>query len=138
VDQPHIINGGFVEASELPTKLSSGYGLIWDESDDDAYLKQYTQWNWPYKFSLYMVSGLPVIAWQGSAIAEVIRKKEVGIVIADLSELSAAIDNITKNQYDQMAKNATILGQQLATGSTTKKIIQDLEAFLGGQSSISL
>ncbi|MFT9471220.1 MAG: glycosyl transferase, partial [Leuconostoc pseudomesenteroides] len=85
-----------------------------------------------------MVSGLPVIAWQGSAIAEVIRKKEVGIVIADLSELSAAIDNITKNQYDQMAKNATILGQQLATGSTTKKIIQDLEAFLGGQSSISL
>jgi glycosyltransferase involved in cell wall biosynthesis len=138
VDQPHITNGGFVEASELPTKLSSGYGLIWDESDDDAYLKQYTQWNWPYKFSLYMVSGLPVIAWQGSAIAEVIRKKEVGIVIADLSELSAAIDNITKNQYDQMAKNATILGQQLATGSTTKKIIQDLEAFLGGQSSISL
>ena len=31
VDQPHITNGGFVEASELPTKLSSGYGLIWDE-----------------------------------------------------------------------------------------------------------
>lgn len=135
VDQSHITNGGFVEATQLPYKLSAGYGLIWDESDDDLYLKQYTQWNWPYKFSLYMVSGLPVIAWEGSAIAEVIREKEVGILISDLSDLTVAINNITKDQYKQMAINAANIGEHLATGGTTKEIMNDLMRLLDSQSS---
>lgn len=137
-DQPHIKNGGFVEATQLPTKLSAGYGLIWDESDDNPYLKQYTQWNWPYKFSLYMVSGLPVIAWQGSAIAEVILEKEVGIVISDLSEINAVLNNIPKNQYQKMASNAVSFGKQLASGATTKQVIQDLTEFFNNQSLMSL
>lgn len=136
IDQTHIKNGGYVAATQLPAILSAGYGLIWDESDSDHYLKQYTKWNWPYKFSLYMVSGLPVIAWQGSAIAEIIQEKEVGIVISDLSDLSSTLNNITEAQYQRMAKNAAMVGKQLATGATTKKVIHDLVTFLDDQSNL--
>ncbi|MBZ6003204.1 glycosyl transferase [Leuconostoc gelidum subsp. aenigmaticum] len=137
-DQPHIKNGGFVEATDLPAKLSSGYGLIWDEADNDPYLQQYTQWNWPYKFSLYMVSGLPVVAWRESAIADIIMQKNVGVVISKLSELRDMLDSISEERYQQMANNAANFGKQLAMGATTKQTLSDLKILLDNKQLINL
>ncbi|MBZ5954230.1 glycosyl transferase [Leuconostoc gasicomitatum] len=138
LNQPHIKNGGFVEAMDLPAKLSSGYGLIWDESDKDPYLQQYTQWNWPYKFSLYMVSGLPVVAWRESAIADIIRQNNVGVVISNLSDLHDMLDSITEKRYQQMANNAANFGKQLAMGATTKQVLSDLKKLLDNKQLINL
>ena len=138
LNQPHIKNGGFVEAMDLPAKLSSGYGLIWDESDKDPYLQQYTQWNWPYKFSLYMVSGLPVVAWRESAIADIIRQNNVGVVISNLSDLHDMLDSITEKRYQQMANNAVNFGKQLAMGATTKQVLSDLKKILDNKQLINL
>jgi len=138
LNQPHIKNGGFVEAMDLPAKLSSGYGLIWDESDNDPHFQQYTQWNWPYKFSLYMVSGLPVVAWRESAIADIIRQNNVGVVISNLSDLHGVLDSISEERYQQMANNAANFGKQLAMGATTKQVLSDLKKLLDNKQLINL
>ncbi|MEX0380294.1 glycosyl transferase [Leuconostoc sp. MS02] len=123
-----IHDGGFVPAEKLAHLLNNGYGLIWDEDTDNKYYQRYTKWNWPYKFSLYMASGLPVIAWEKSAIAEVIKLGNLGLIVNSLSDIADLIADITSEEFDIMAQNAAIFGNKLAQGESTKTALKSLES----------
>lgn len=127
INNNNIHDGGFMPAEELAKQLNNGYGLIWDEDVDNEYRQRYTKWNWPYKFSLYMASGLPVIAWQGSAIAEVIKLGNLGLVVNSLSDVSDAIADVTVEDFNIMAQNAAMFGNKLANGESTKAALKALE-----------
>lgn len=122
-----IVNGGFLPNKELVNHLNEGFGLIWDEDRQNPYRKRYTQWNWPYKFSLYMAAGLPVIAWSESAIGKVIVDANIGIVVDDLSQIQHKLNQITENQFREMAKNASNIGNKLSKGESTKSALITLE-----------
>ncbi|ADG41120.1 hypothetical protein LKI_07905 [Leuconostoc kimchii IMSNU 11154] len=130
IENPKIFNGGFLPAEELAKQLNEGFGLIWDEDKKNSYRQAYTKWNWPYKFSLYMAAGLPVIAWSDSAIAELIKAAHVGIVVDNLSQVSYEIKKISTAEFDEMASNAAQIGSQLAQGKSTKAALNKLEEVL--------
>ncbi|MGR8808852.1 glycosyl transferase [Leuconostoc citreum] len=130
LSNPMITDGGFMPAEELSNKLDNGFGLIWDEDKNNPYRKSYTKWNWPYKFSLYMTSGLPVLAWSGSAIANVIKEYELGILVDSLDQITHKVSCISETDYEFMAQNASHFGEKLSRGSSTKYALRQVEKFL--------
>ena len=76
---------GSFDADILPERICGDLGLIWDgkidaKSDYSAH-KEYTRYNTPHKFSCYITAGIPVIAWREAAIAEIVKKYQVGYLI---------------------------------------------------------
>lgn len=130
ITNDNLHDGGFIPAEDLAQKLDKGFGLIWDEDADNVYRQNYTKWNWPYKFSLYMASGLPVIAWKHSAIAEIIESYQLGVIVESLSEISNVISGITPEEFHIMAEHAATFGNKLIHGESTKKAVKKLELML--------
>lgn len=138
ITNANIMNGGFMLAEDLASNLNEGFGLIWDEDKNNSYRQIYTQWNWPYKFSLYMASGLPVIAWSGSAIANLIKIAHVGIVVDNLSQVNDELGKITEQEFNAMAVNASTIGSKLADGDSTKSALTRLENLVFSHKNIVL
>lgn len=117
---------GNFNADILPGRLHGDLGLIWDgflDSTDVSAYKNYTRYNAPHKFSCYMAAGLPVIAWQEAAIAEVIRKYKVGYLIDNLYE----INDLDLSLYTEYQRNAQDLGQKVRSGYFTKRVFEQIE-----------
>ena len=93
-----------------------------DSTDVNAY-KNYTRYNAPHKFSCYMAAGLPVIAWREAAIAEVIRKYQVGYLIDNLYE----INDLDLSLYEEYRENARKLGEKVRSGYFTKQVFEQIE-----------
>ncbi len=58
---------GSFPSDEIPGKLTSGFGLVWDGASINGCVGQsgqYLRYNNPHKLSLYLSSGLPVIIWK--------------------------------------------------------------------------
>ena len=117
---------GNFNADLLPYRLCGDLGLIWDgaldSTDVNAY-KNYTRYNAPHKFSCYMAAGLPVIAWREAAIAEVIRKYQVGYLIDNLYE----INDLDLSLYEEYRENARKLGEKVRSGYFTKQVFEQIE-----------
>ena len=117
---------GNFHADILSGHLCGDLGLIWDgaldSADIDTY-KNYTRYNVPHKFSCYMAAGLPVIAWREAAIAEVIRKYQVGYLIDNLYE----INNLDLALYETYQENAQSLGQKVRSGYFTRQVFAQIE-----------
>lgn len=138
INNSNIVNRGFMPAEDLASNLNEGFGLIWDEDKNNFYRQLYTKWNWPYKFSLYMVSGLPVIAWSGSAIADFIKLSHVGIVVDNLDQITDELGKITEQEFNDMAYNAATIGNKLAEGDSTKSALTMLEKFMFSDENIDI
>ena len=110
----------------LPGQLKGDFGLIWDgaiSSENINSFKDYTRYNTPHKFSCYMAAGLPVIAWREAAIAEVIRKYQVGYLIDSLYE----INDLDFSLYEEYRKNAQKLGEKVRSGYFTRQVFEQIE-----------
>ncbi len=96
--------------------LKGSWGLVWDGDDlssCNGYLGEYLKLNAPHKFSLYIAVGLPVIVWSGSAMADVVRNKKIGIVVDSLYELRNKIETVSGKEYTDFVENVFILSRRL-------------------------
>ena len=112
---------------EIPSKLKGKYGLVWDGDSINTcsgFLGEYTKINNPHKFSLYIAAGIPVIAWKESAIAEYIKKYDLGIVLDSLSNLKVLLDEITEEEYLIKCENIKKIRNRVINGKNLKEIIQ--------------
>lgn len=109
--------------------LKGSWGLVWDGeglSSCNGYLGEYLKLIAPHKFSLYIAIGLPVIVWSGSAMADVVRNKKIGIVINSLYDLKAKIENVSQDEYLSIKKNVYGLGLQVRADMMLKLVISDI------------
>ncbi|NVO87746.1 galactofuranosyltransferase [Lactobacillus rhamnosus] len=101
---------GSYRQEELALALNDGYGLIWDENKDHQY-DPYARINMTHKLSLYLSLGLPVVAFNQTAIGRYVSENGLGIAIDSLDNLANIIDGITEDDYNRMAdKVASISG----------------------------
>lgn len=115
---------------EIPSILSGKYGLVWDGESLDSCegdFGKYLKYNNPHKVSLYLVSGLPVIIWSQAALADLIKKENLGIVIDNLYELEEKIMSISEDEYESMLNNVYKFRKKLINGEFLKKAIQEIE-----------
>lgn len=102
-----------------------GCGLLWDSDFEDKTYQTYTRFNVPHKASLYLRAGLPLIAWNQSAIGHLILQYNLGFVIDSLSELER-ISSISEKQYANWQKNIIPLAKQLENGYFTQQTLKKL------------
>ena len=117
---------GKLHPEELPNKLTGNLGLVWDgcfdESDEDVTFKNYTKFNNPHKLSCYMAAGLPVIVWEKAAIADFVKKNNIGYTISNIYD----INNLDLSDYEIKLKNALELKDKVRNGHFTKLVIEEI------------
>lgn len=120
---------GSFSPEELPSKLDSAYGLVWDGSEITSCTGnygEYLKYNNPHKLSLYMAAGIPVVTWKQAAIADFVEKYQVGIAVDSLVDLSKALDQISEEQYVAMKTNAEAIGEKLREGFYFRRALQEI------------
>ncbi|MEJ7682690.1 MAG: hypothetical protein WKG06_33500 [Segetibacter sp.] len=97
---------GEFSPDEVVYHLEGSFGLVWDGADANDIRSNrfgdYMRYNNPFKFSLYLAAGLPVIAPASAAIAKTIEKYNLGFLINSLADLNNIV--ISDSEYDTMKK----------------------------------
>ena len=115
----HIHYGGSFPPDEIPSKLTSGFGLVWDGTSIDGChgdAGQYLRYNNPHKLSLYLSSGLPVVIWSGAAEADYVQKNQVGIIVNSLRDLTGRMNQMTQDDYRLWSQNTADVSKKLMSG----------------------
>lgn len=118
----NVIYKGAINASELPAQIEGSFGLVWD-GDSTEYCDAYLRYNNPHKFSLYLLTGMPVIVWKESALAKLVQEKNIGILINTLDDVHAIIINLSPEAYSIMQSNAAAIGKDIREEKFIQKVI---------------
>lgn len=124
----NISYGGSLPSDVIPEKLTAGFGLVWDGTSIDSCKGnsgEYLKYNNPHKLSLYLSSGLPVVIWAEAAEAEFVKRNKLGISVNSLFELYNALENITEDDYNQIARNVAAIAEKLKKGYYAGKSLQE-------------
>lgn len=79
--------------------FSDGWGLIWDNEDDnsDNFYHTYQEYNWPAKLSVYLRSGIPVIVSKKAQTYSYIKDNHLGIGIDDIKDIPICLNKLSEN-----------------------------------------
>lgn len=118
-DLPNIQYGGNKSPEEITGCLSEGFGLVWDGESVDSckgLAGEYLKYNNPHKLSLFIVSGMPLIVWRNSALAEFVEKYHIGIAVDSLENLPDVLSKVDTEEYAAMQAAEEILRQDMIRG----------------------
>lgn len=112
--------------------LSGSFGLVWDGADTSDInanrFGNYMKYNNPFKFSLYLAAGLPVIAPSTAAIAATIKAYNIGLLIDSLSDLDTF--TISNEEYQQMKQNVLEVQKNIVAGNYLTKAVLKVEELI--------
>lgn len=116
---PSITYRGKADPDTLPGVLTGSFGLVWDGPSQDGCkgaFGEYLRVNNPHKTSLYLAAGIPVIIWDEAALAPFIREHGVGLCVARLQDIPAAIADLSDMEYEEMRCRVAELGAKISSG----------------------
>lgn len=120
-------NGSF-SPDDIPFTMNGSFGLVWDgESEDtcNGTYGEYLRINNPHKASLYLASGMPVMIWKEAALAKFIEENKVGVTIERLSDISGVLDNMTKDEYNNIKNNVKQIQDKLIRGVFMRNALKE-------------
>lgn len=118
---------GSFPSDEIPNRLTAGFGLVWDGDSIDTCsgnYGEYLRYNNPYKLSLYLSSGIPVVIWSKAAEADFVKRHGVGICVDSLYDLKIAFNSMKEEEYTQMAENVKKIRKKLIKGEYAQEAIR--------------
>lgn len=124
---------GSFPPKEIPFKLTSGFGLVWDGDDISTCsgnTGNYLRYNNPHKLSLYLSSGLPVVIWKGAAEARMVHEYGLGLCVDSLQELQDVFEEFTEKDYQKLVHNVIEFAGKLRTGWYAKQALLKAEEIL--------
>ena len=127
---------GCYPPDELYKHLDSMFGLVWDGKSTDTctgITGEYLKYIAPHKISMYLSCGIPVIVWSKSAMADFVKKEQVGLVIDSINELEDIIKNISTDDYEAMCKKVSIIQKNIITGYYLSKALKEAFSCLGNK-----
>ena len=126
-ESENVIYRGMAKPDDLPGLLKGSFGLVWDGSSAvtcEGVYGEYLKLNNPHKTSLYLASGLPVIVWDQSAIADFVRAHDCGIIVSSLDTLYSSLKSLSAEDYARIRRGAEAVGAQLRAGEFTKAAVK--------------
>jgi hypothetical protein len=124
---------GSVASSELPSRLTKGFGLVWDGtsiSTCDGNMGNYLKYNNPHKLSLYLASGIPVIIWKEAAEAEFVRKYHLGICVDSLQELNKVFEQMNEDEYNMYVNSVRKVQKPIRKGFYMNRALERAEQII--------
>lgn len=112
--------------------IEGNWGLVWDGESIDTCkgcLGEYLKYNAPFKMSLYLAAGRPVIVWSQSAMAEYVRKYNIGICVDSLHDVPKVINALSDNELELMANSVNQISLQVKSGEKLKTAVQKICEF---------
>ncbi len=109
--------------------IEGGWGLVWDGDSVDTcegVYGDYLRYNSSHKISLYLACGLPLIVWEKSSLADIVRKQHLGLVVPNLQSVYEQIRMTTDEDYALLVANAEAVGEKLRSGTCLKTVLSDL------------
>lgn len=96
-------------------KSYSGFGLVWDGEIVPGWSKEsrYTRYNMPYKSIQYLSCGVPLVAWEGSSLGQLIKRKNIGITIVNLNELFSKLQLLSEEEIRKIQSNVINMQEEL-------------------------
>ena len=113
---------GKVKPDELPGLLKGSFGLVWDGPSAktcEGVFGEYLKYNNPHKASLYLASGIPIIVWKNSALADFVKEHRCGIVVESLYDLKREINQLSRETYEEIIKKVKTIQTRLISGKFT-------------------
>ena len=118
---------GSFDSTDLDDFKASGFGLVWDGNDYktcNGGFGNYLKFNNPHKISLYLASGIPVIVWSESALADFVEQNKIGFTITSLDELDTIFESMTKEDYQIYLKNVKTIQKRVTNGNFLREALK--------------
>lgn len=122
---------GSYSSEDIVEVLEGSFGLMWDGPDINKCTGPFCEFDYlkiinPSKFSQYIAAGLPIIAWNESAVADIIKKYNIGFIVSNLMEIDGILNNLTEKKYNIYLKNVIDLRKKVVKGYHFKKVINEV------------
>lgn len=117
----------------IPYEIKGSFGLIWDGislNECAGSFGNYLKVNNPHKLSLYIAAGVPVITWKKAAIADFIKKYDIGFTVDSLYDIEKIINDMDNKQYETYVQNVKKLQEKVCTGYFTRRVLNEVEKLL--------
>lgn len=106
--------------------IEGTWGLVWDGDSTDTCagnFGEYLKINAPFKLSLYLAKGLPVIVWKESAMAYYVEKYQLGITVNSLNDIAPTIRALSDNQLKAIKENIALYSQKVKEGAQLREAL---------------
>ena len=126
-------HGGYAP-EVLPCAIDGGFGLVWDGGSIDTcsgVMGGYMRWNNPHKLSLYIATGIPVIVWKESAVADLVAKYDIGYCISSLDEINHIMDRIDDQRYAELQDHLRPIQKKVLHGEFFKAAMNQVIQQIG-------
>lgn len=122
IKDPNVEYSGWIGDHQLLQTLRNGggFGLVWGNGE---YLQEYMKMDCSYKFSTYLAAGIPLIVRSDNPAADVVRRKNLGLVVDTLDEAVDAIEKMDEDTYDKMVDDEDIFARLIRHGYFTKRAL---------------
>ena len=120
---------GISSPYELPAKIKGSFGLVWDGDSihgAKGSIGHYMAFINHHKLSLYILSGMPVIAPAFAGSAAYILEKGIGWVVNDLNEIKALLAKITATEYQAAREKMAPIALEISQGNHLRDALQKL------------
>ena len=124
---PHqVMYKGFFDNEDIAA-VEGDWGLVWDGDSVETCtgtLGRYLRYNAPFKFSLYLALGIPVIVWSQSALATVVQREHLGICVDSLNEITEKIEALSADEIAQIQSGVTLHSRAVKSGAQLASAIR--------------
>lgn len=120
---------GCYDPDEVVWRLKGNWGLVWDGNDLDGCTGTcgaYLGLNTPHKLSLYLACGLPIVIWNGAALASLVKSRGLGVAVDSLRDIPKRLAAVSSEEYLNMCKAAKALGAELRAGFFTRRVLGEI------------
>ena len=119
--------------NESINNVVGDWGLVWDgdsiEKCNNAW-GVYLKYNAPYKFSLYLAMGIPVIVWRESAMAQYVDLYHLGICVDSLNDIYETIQRLTDSELSLIQEGVKKYSANVKSGLMLSTAIKQVLSIL--------
>lgn len=127
-----VIYKGVFDSEEIDG-IEGTWSLVWDGpsiSTCEGLFGHYLKFNAPFKFSLSLAMGRPVIVWGESALAKYVRDYHLGICVSSLNDIYSTISKLTESQIEDISLGVSTYSMRVKSGLMLKDALLHAEKLL--------
>ncbi|WP_040535993.1 hypothetical protein [Schleiferilactobacillus shenzhenensis] len=120
---PQIDYRGALYRNELNAALGQGLGLVWDLDSAYGNFFTYTKYINPYKLTLYLSHGLPVIVSDEAAVAPFVTANHLGFAVHAIADIDGLLAAQSDDDLKKLTARVVRFAALLRTGSFTQRAL---------------